>query len=174
MTRRLDVASALTLIGEDKFQEELDRNTWYYLHIRNEMAEYPDGVELTSPQIGKFKRFKTEANPIVYLIYNDIALSREFGVQIAGLIAGQLGFNNEDELIDWIMDDMWEITQEYADAIWNVIMTQLSHEEIKKTFNYINNGNNDIFFIFDKDQNQVFPNLSDEFLNKWFPKYIFE
>ncbi len=169
MTKRLDVTAAINLIGEDNLREEFDRNTWSYLHLRNEDKD--NGYfNVTETKVNKLKRFKTEANPVEYLIFNKTAFSREISVNVVASVYKQLKFKNEDDFVEFVLNEEWEITPEISNTVWNAIGKELSHNEIKDFFNIMNNGSDEMFFLFDKDGNQVLPEPTDKFLNKWFPR----
>lgn len=169
MAGRLDVTVAMNVIGEDKLQTALDQNSWYYLHMRNEGFDNGHFIVPMS-LVNKLQRFKTPANPFEYLLFNEIAFLQEMSFIVMDRIYKGLNFENGDELAEWILDETHEITHEWANAVWDVLRRELSHNEMKTFTKNINNGSDELFFLFDKDFNQVFPNLSDEFLNKWFPR----
>lgn len=60
---RLDVKSLIALVDEDELRKELNKDTYYWNCIITEAG--------CPPYSFKFIKFKTEANPIEYLIFND-------------------------------------------------------------------------------------------------------
>jgi len=175
MAKRLEIAAAIALIGEDKLRDELDKNTWSFLHVKNELLdhEHQDLYDINIIKVPKMKRFTTEANPIEYLIFNEEAFVRDTIVDsILEEVCLHLGIANEnsDSLLETVLDDDWKMTPEVCDVVWIIISKELTHEEIKSRFTRTRTHCQDVFFLFDKDGTQVFPDPSDEFLNKWFPK----
>ena len=179
MAARLDVTAAINLIGEEKLREEIDKNTYLFLHLRYEEIEN-DGFTLPIVKISKLKRFKTESNPIGYLLTDEFSFFLEIGVTLSDKIYKRAGFTTEDKCCDFILDSIDEnefnsgkfndITLNIIELLWDVIGKELSHDEIIMIFKNMNNGSDEMFHIFDKDQKEILLGSDKIFLDKWFPR----
>jgi len=168
MTKRLDVAAAIALVGEDRIREELDKNTWYIQLI--DISSRSRGNPFQRIEIHSHKRFITPENPIEYLLYNDIDFFRYIALKLCDKYDP-----NEFEDVDDYMTAVIQATEEdmeipiaIADFLWKLINT-FSHAQIKNLFLQ---DNLEVYILYDKEFRQMLPVTfyAEEFFNKWFPR----
>ena len=157
MAIRLDIAALIALIGEDKLREELDKNTWY-LHC----------IDSGKIHIDSTWRFTTISNPIEYLLFNNMDFFQYVAFRLSEIYDHDK-FENEDDYMSWLyeqLDEVMEIPIEAAELLWKTI-NSYTHNEIRELFHQ---EASEIYILCDKNFQQVFPNATKEFLQKWFPR----
>jgi len=151
MAIRLDVAALISLVGNDRLQEELDKNTWYIQVVTV-------GNYRTPTRVDNITRFKTTLNPIEYLLFNNLDFFETIALRMSDIF-------DTDKL-----DGITEIPIDDAEFIWKTIKDTFDRRDMNLLFNQ---DEYRAIILFDKDLHQVLPYSEDrpssEFLTKWFP-----
>ncbi len=171
MAMRLDVAALISLVGEDKLREELNKNTWYLQFIDNSLTSRGNGNRFNTIEVFSINQITTANNPIEYLLFNDADFFRYIAFKMIN-VYDHTKFDNDDDYSDWLYNELdfeHELSLDVAEYIWKAI-NEYNHDQIKQLFEQ---DDYNLYLLYDKDHIQVLPNNFDKtkkFLNQWFPK----
>jgi len=159
MALRLDITALISLVGEDKLREELNKNTWYIQFI-----------DIRDINVNSITRFTTTSNPIEYLLFNDTDFFRYIAFRLPNIYDHDK-FESEDDYSSWLyeqLDEEMKIPIDSAELLWKTI-NSYSHDQI---INLFNEDGDEVYILYDKYFTPVLPYCyeTNEFLAKWFPR----